>query len=500
MARRIHTYALVVFLSAVASTAQQQAPNASGKIPVPQLRPGSERPTVAPTTKSTAPEVPQQVSLTVPRGTPIQVVLEKEVRIRKVGQGVEGRVVEPIYAFDRIVVPSGTKVRGEVTKIQPLSGGKRTVAGLDEDFTPAHPVEVRFTDIMLSDGKHIPVQTSVTPGSGQVLKFTTAPDKESKKTIKDVAAEKTKQAKQQAKDEWNNAMKQLKTPGRLHRAQRYVQAQLPVHPQYIPAGTTYFAELEEPLEFGSEPLTTEMAKSLEGALPEGAVVHARLMTPLSSATAQKGQDVEAVLTRPLLDGERLVLPQGSRLKGTVRQVQAARWRKRNGQLRIAFEQLVPPDGLEQKVQATLVGVEAGKDGNVKLDSEGGAEATTSNSRYLATAVSLGLASLAGRGDPDSRGPNTAGNPGGRMAGGLGGFKLLGLAAGAMVQSRIFGYVTGAYGAGMSIYRNFMARGHEVVFPKNTAMEISIGTRAAVNPPPVSGDKAAPSLGAGDTGQ
>jgi hypothetical protein len=37
---------------------------------------------------------------------------------------------------------------------------------------------------------------------------------------------------------------------------------------------------------------------------------------------------------------------------------------------------------------------------------------------------------------------------------------------------------GAYGAGMSVYLGFFARGHEVVFPKNTAMEIGIGQRAA----------------------
>jgi len=206
--------------------------------------------------------------------------------------------------------------------------------------------------------------------------------------------------------------------------------------------------------------------------------------------------VEAVLSRPLFDGDRLTLPQGSRLLGTVGQVQPARRLKKNGQLRIAFHQVVLPDGVEQKVQAALVGVEAGKDANVKLDSEGGAEATNSKSRYLATTVSLGLAALAGRGDPDSRGPNPAGNTGGRMAGGLGGFKLIGLAAGAAVQSRVFGYVTGAYGAGMSVYRNFMARGHEVVFPKNTAMEIGIGTRAAAEPAPEPSAKSSPSAGGG----
>jgi hypothetical protein len=212
------------------------------------------------------------------------------------------------------------------------------------------------------------------------------------------------------------------------------------------------------------------------------MVHARLVTPLSSATTQKGQAVEAVLSQPLFDGDRLALPQGSRLKGTVRQVQPARRLKKNGQLRIAFLELIPPDGIEQKVHATLEGVQAGKDANVKLDSEGGAEATTSKSRYLATAVSLGLAAASLREDSDAVGGGSAGNASNRVAGGAAGFKLVGMVTGALVRSRAFGYSMGAYGAGMSVYSHFIARGQEVVFPRNTAMEIGIGTRPEVAPP------------------
>jgi hypothetical protein len=35
---------------------------------------------------------------------------------------------------------------------------------------------------------------------------------------------------------------------------------------------------------------------------------------------------------------------------------------------------------------------------------------------------------------------------------------------------------GAFGASRSIYVHFIARGRDVVFPKNTAMEIGIGPR------------------------
>ena len=221
------------------------------------------------------------------------------------------------------------------------------------------------------------------------------------------------------------------------------------------------------------------------------MVHAQLVTPLSSATAHKGQDVEAVLSQPLMDGDRIVLPQGSRLKGTVRQAQPARRMKKNGQLRLAFSQLVPPDGIEQKVVATLEGVQAGKDANVKLDSEGGAEATTSKSRYLGTALSIGLAAMAARGggDSDGDGGGANGTAGSRAAGGVGGFKLVGIAMGVLIHSRAFSTTMGAYGAGVSVYSHFISRGREVVFPKNTTMQIGIGTRTATSTP--TGVKEAP---------
>lgn len=445
--------------------------------PIPQLKPGSERKPAAAVIipVSSQPPVPQTVALTVPKGTPIQIALQEEVRVRRVGQAVHGRVMEPLYAFDKLVVPAGTEVVGRITHIEEPSKGKRTRAALNADFTPGRKVEMEFSELVLSDSRHIPVHTTVTPGSGQVLQFTSTAEK--KNSVKDKAAEKTSEARQQAKQEWDNAMKQLKTPGKMHRLKRLVQSQLPVHPQFIPAGTVYFAELNDPLDFGSEVLTPRLAASIGGPLPEGAVVHARLVTPLTSASAQKNDEVEAVLSRPLFDGDRLVLPQGSRLQGAVLQVRPARRLKRNGQLRMTFRELIPPDGVAEKVESVLESVEAAKNGNVKLDSEGGAEATNSKTRYLTTALSVGLAMASGGGDGDrSNSASAAGDTSGRAAGGAGGFKVIGLAVGLAVRSRVLGRAMGVYGAGMSVYSNFMVRGQEVVFPKNMAMDIGVGKR------------------------
>ena len=117
---------------------------------------------------------------------------------------------------------------------------------------------------------------------------------------------------------------------------------------------------------------------------------------------------------------------------------------------------------------------------MKLDSEGGAEATTPKSRYIATAVSLTLAaaSMRSESDVDHGVAHRGGDTGARAAGGLNGFKLVGMTLGMAVPSRALGYTMGAYGAGISVYSHFIARGHDVVFPKNTAMEIGMGQRQA----------------------
>src|SRR6266478_4790374 len=336
------------------------------EVPIPQLSPGTSRKSASTVVDKATLAAPQSIALSLPRGTPLQVAFDQEVRIRRVGQPIHGRIVEPVYAFDRIVIPVGSEVTGEVRKIGAISGGKRTLAALDADFTPLRTVEVGFDNLRLADGRQFPLQTKVAPGSGQVIRFVAAAEgKDGKKGVRDAASQKTKEAKERARQEWDNAMSQLRTPGRVHRLKRYVEAQLPVHAQYIPAGTVYFAELDQPLDFGTEVITPEMASSMGGVVPPGSVVHARLITPLSSATAQKGEDVEALLSQPLMDGNHhMILPQGSRLKGTVRQAQPAHRMKKNGQLRITFQQLIPPDGMQQKVEATLEGVQSGKDGHV----------------------------------------------------------------------------------------------------------------------------------------
>src|SRR5260370_39891111 len=104
------------------------------EVPVPQLTPGSERKPASASGNPVQSAPPQTVALTVAKGAPLQVALDQEVRLKRVGQPFHARIVEPVYAFDRIVVPTGSAIVGEVTKIETLSGGQLTLAALNADF------------------------------------------------------------------------------------------------------------------------------------------------------------------------------------------------------------------------------------------------------------------------------------------------------------------------------------------------------------------------------
>lgn len=206
-----------------------------------------------PALSSSAPPFTATIPLTVPHGTTLQVALHNEVRIKKVGQPIQGRLVEPVYAFDQEVIPVGSEVRGRIKAIKGAPGMQRFLSALNADFSPARAIEVEFEEIILPDGKHIPIQTIVTPGSGQPLQLITTVDQDKKTTAKDVASQKMKEAVHEAKQKWESAMGQVKRPGKMRRLGRFAVARLPVHPQYIDAGTVYFAELQAPLDFGSKP-------------------------------------------------------------------------------------------------------------------------------------------------------------------------------------------------------------------------------------------------------
>jgi hypothetical protein len=420
---------------------------------------------------------PGTIALEVPAGTPLPVVLDKEVRIQKAGQPIQGKIAEPVYAFDKLVVPAGSEVTGSVTRIAGVSALKRTLAALDANFSPSRNVEITFDQLVLPDGRRVPLHTQVSPASQGILQFATAAESKSQNTERKenaavkLASEKVSEKKQEINREWETAKQQVTAPGKMHRLERLAIAELPYHPQYFDAGTRFNAELLDPLNFGTEELTPEKVHMVGTTPAAGSVIHALLKTPLSSASAQKGEAVEAVMTEPLVADTQLILPEGTLLKGSVLQVQPARRLHRNGQLRIVFREIVLPESAEQHVEASLEGVEVKNDEHLTLDSEGGAQATTPKTKYLTSGISIALAAYFFQDDEVLGGALT----------GASGFRVIGLVTGALVHSRALATSFGVYGASTSVYDHFLSRGHDVVYPKDTAMAIGFGSRVTGAP-------------------
>jgi hypothetical protein len=424
------------------------------------------------------PSEPALITLTVPAGTPIKVVLDRELRVRAAGQPIHGKTLEPIYSFDRLLIPAGSEVTGKVAEIEGVSKKRRTLAALNADFSPQHRVQVELDEIHLADGRNLDVHTLVEPGTNGVLQFVSARQAKQGKVAegKTVVKSKLAQAEADAKRQLAALKAQIASPNKLHRLERYAMTQSPYRPQYLDPGTAFNASVPQPLGFGTEQLKPAMVEHI-GQLPDaGGVVHAWLSTPLNSATAKRGDPVEARISQPLIVDNQLYLPEGSVLKGTVSQVRAARRFGRNGQLRISFREVAPPNGLEQQIQSTLQGMDVAKGENLSLDSEGGAQVKNSKTRYLTTGIAVMLAASSASPDSDAGRGDAAGPAGPNAANGFSGFKLPGMLVGAFARSRAVATGMGAYGAATSIFTHFLARGRNVNYPKNMSMVLALGPR------------------------
>ncbi len=425
---------------------------------------------------------PEALSVTVPMsvlpGTPIKVALDSEVRVRAVGQPIYGKTTEPIYAFDKLLIPIGTPVNGKISAIDAVSTKVRTLDAMDGNFSPLRGVHVQFDEIVMPDGHRLPMHTVASPAPSGVLSFVPANGKPTgSNKVQAAASKKVSATRQEIRRQWAELQKQIHEPGKMHRLKRLAVAQLPVHPQYIEVGTSFNADLQQPLDFGNEFVTPETLTNIGAPPPTGSVVHARLITPLNSSSSKKGESVEALITEPLVASDHLILPEGSIIRGSVMQVQPARRLARNGHLRILFREVAPPNGIEQKVVTSLEGVAVAKGEHLKLDAEGGAQVTTPRTRYLTTGIQVMLAAASAAPDED-RGLHGGGGGslGGSAANGASGFRFVGMIVGALAHSRVVATGFGVYGAASSVYYHFLARGRDVVYPKDMAMVIGLGER------------------------
>ena len=91
-------------------------------------------------------------------------------------------------------------------------------------------------------------------------------------------------------------------------------------------------------------------------LPEATEMTVRLEQPLSSRTARVEDRFEATVARPIYVDGRIVIPDGSRVQGTVTVAERAQRPARGGKLNLSFDRLLLDDGTSVDLSARLVQV------------------------------------------------------------------------------------------------------------------------------------------------
>ena len=423
------------------------------------------------------------ISLTVSAGRPLEVVIDQRVPIKNVGQQVTGTLVEPLFAYDRIVVPAGTKVVGHVAAIEGPSKLVRTRAILSGNLTPPRHVVLQFDTLVLDDGPAVAVQT-VVKAEIPHLKRTTVPQPEPAQEsdaagpvsrLEHQAVQQVKDTVAGAKQSGRDILAEITQLGRVGRVKEAVEQRLPYQPLAINAGTGYRAELTAPIEFGT-------ATPLESAAAEqrpapSSVLSARLVTTIDSANSPRGTPIRAIVTEPVFSADhRLIFPEGTTLEGEVTFATPAGRFHRNGQLRFLFERVETPAGEPSALLASLQSVQTSADDSVALDDEGGAKVTNSKTRFIAPALAL----LALRGsldqhehlDPDGDGHVIhSSNPGAVSAGGFFGLGLLGIPISHLAPP--VGVALSVFGAAKTVYSNILGKGREVRFPADTLIQLQL---------------------------
>ena len=429
----------------------------------------------------------------IPAGTPLAVQIDQHYPM-KAGIPIEARLLYSIYEDNRIAIPAGAQLRGRVVRLT-ADEQRRVRARLRGDLTPFHIPVVHFDEIVSADGTVLPLSSGDATDGAPMLRLT-APATTTKSGI---VKQQIDVLKQGAKDQ----IAVFTAPDKGDRALQFLYGQLPYHPERIEKGTMWTVELTQPL------AGTEVAPPAQIAIPaEAPAAHetptaqlktraatdsatsaasasppvsaaAPLVSPaaplqvwhlnsylrqrLSSADAKPGDAVEAWVAEPVFNPDRsIAIPEGTVLLGAVTQSVPGRSFGRKGKLRFNFREMRLPEGPQQHIEGALAGADSAASADLEMDAEGGVKPKSRNR----VVVPLVLGLLASRTlDSDSSQPGSA-------AAGSNGLGIVGRVVGIAAGSRNLAAGIGFYGTALAFYDRWIARGKDVVFAKNTRLEIT----------------------------
>lgn len=376
----------------------------------------------------------------------------------RVGVVVHGILTRPLWVKSELVFPEGTKVQGQVVQLSPIPSSDHIRALLDGDFTPQKTPLIDFNSIE-AGGVTYPLHTVARMQKIEMVRFAATPHR----SLPHEAVDAVKQKIAEFYDS-------IFAPGKGERALRLAYSQLPYHPQRIWTGSEFVADLSSSADINlqARPRLLQTPEDwIAKDIPPGAIVKARLETAVNSDEAKRGEAVKAVLTEPLFSHEhQVLLTEGTELNGTVLQAKPSRSFGRNGKLRFLFQKVSTEHAHQSQTLFGTVSGAAGAAQSLKIGNEGQVEAQPDNNRYIGPLI-LGVLAAHGLDDDGGAGAQvTAANGFGVIA------RIVALTSGSRNVATGFG----AYGFAKSIYFRFIARGHAVIFPQDTPLEVQLSPR------------------------
>lgn len=405
----------------------------------------------------------QTPGVTLPAGTPLPVSIDNHLPMRA-GQPIRAHLLYPVYVDNTLVLPEKTVITGAVTELR-ANSSQRNNARLNGDFTPFHTPVVGFTGITLPDGTSLSIATTSATDGAPLYRLIAPPPRKGGFIRKQYDA---------GMQILHGQMAAFTAPHKGDRLLQLFYRQLPYHPERIESGTAWTVETSAPIEIPAQAAFPPAAPPNSKTPPASTdsqqswFIQAYLGDALNSASAKVGQPIKATVAEPIYNPDHTIaVPQGSTLIGAVTRAKSARSFGRAGTLGFDFNQLVLPDGYKQSVQSELKGVDSNSTTDLQMNSEGKIKPEPQDK----VVVPLILALLATRTlDED------AGSHSGQSFVGANGFGLAGNIIGWAGGSRYIATGIGAYGTAVSLYRRWIASGHQVSFPRDTRLVLQTTAR------------------------
>ena len=407
----------------------------------------------------------QTEGITLPVGTPLPVTIKQHLAM-KAGEPIRSELIYPVYEHDHLVLPAGTTIAGTVVALTP-DRTRRIHARLRADFTPFHTPVVRFNEVILADGTHLPLTTGTATDGAPIYRLVPPPPAKGGFVSRQFDA-----VKQMARDR----IAVVTGPDKGDRLKQLLYSQLPYHPERIEKDTAWTVDTAAPLDLPGAAPTLARPPIAPDASPSTWILQAYLADSISSSTSKAGQPIKAVVAEPILnpDGS-IAVPQGSILTGAVTQAKPARSFGRVGELRFSFGQITFPGAQPQAVQAALTGADGA--GDMAMNSEGEVKPKPKDKLV----VPLILIALAARPlDQDAGRENHAFAKNAVASNSLG---TIGFIIGTAAQRPYLAAGIGYYGSAVSIYERLIRKGKEVSFAHDTRIVLQTTARrgAAIKP-------------------